>query len=84
MSIDDIPHSWSYRTLYDGANYWVGEVYYDEAGTPVSYTTASDDTLQWDDLNDLWSAVEQIAADAARPVIQVDPVTEKILGEISR
>lgn len=82
MNVDNIPHSWSYRTIYDGTNYWVGEVYYDEAGTPISYTAASEDTLQWDDLNDLWRTVEHIATDAARPVIRVDPKTEKILGEM--
>ena len=74
--------SWSYRTLYDGTKYWVGEVYYDAAGNPTAYTEASVDTLLWDNLDDLWGTVEHIATDAVRPVIQVDPDTEAIVGEM--
>jgi hypothetical protein len=74
--------SWSYRILHDGRNFWVGEVYYDSAGNPESYTDASVDTLRWDNLNDLWGTIEQISQDTTRPVLKVDPVTEKITGEM--
>ena len=73
--------SWSYRILHDGKRFWVGEVYYDGSGRPESYTDPSVDTLCWDNLEDLRGTIDKIGSDCARPVIQVDPATEKIVGE---
>lgn len=74
--------SWNYRILYDGDNYWIGEVYYDEADTPYGYTDASKDTLAWDDLSELQGTLDYVAQAKTRPVLRVDPKTEAILGEV--
>jgi hypothetical protein len=73
--------SWNYRILFDGTDYWVGEVYY-EGENPIGYTGASKSTLCWDDLSELRGAIDLIAKDSASPVLRVDPESEAILGEM--
>jgi len=73
--------SWNYRILFDGTDYWIGEVYY-EGEKPIGYTGASKSTLCWDNLSELRGTIDLIVKDSASPVLRVDPESEAILGEM--
>lgn len=74
--------TWNYRIIHDGHTFWVGEVYYDDNGAAVGYTSSSEDTLRWEERSELVAAINRIADDVSRhPVLHVDPKTEAILGD---
>jgi hypothetical protein len=74
--------TWNYRILFDGTDFWVGEVYY-ESDTPVGYTGPSTSTLAWDNLKDLAGTIDYVVQAKDRPVLRVDAETEAIIGTMT-
>lgn len=60
--------SWNHRLITDNVRFWVGEVYYDDDGTPLGCTTGGvlDD---WDALDELKETVVQVAEALAKPLL---------------
>lgn len=75
---------WNYRIIFDGTDYWVGEVHYDDSGAPHGYTGPSQGILSWDNLPDLQGTIGKITVDTAlSAVLRVNKDTEEIIGDIS-
>lgn len=72
---------WNYRVLHDGTKYWIGEVYYDRTGKPEGYTEPSNDLYDADRLEDLTTTARLVSFALEKPVLKVDPDTERIIGE---
>lgn len=72
---------WNHRILFNGEQYWVSEVYYDESGKPWAFTGPDSCPVSgWDTLDDLVKTVRHIQRATLSPVLTVKD--DKIVGEV--
>lgn len=75
---------WNNRVLYDGKDYWVGEVYYENNGTPFAYTGSEQgDVGAWGDFIELTGCIHNMVGALDLPILRVDPKTEEFIGEVT-
>lgn len=74
--------TWNYRVLYNGHEYWIGEVYYNEDGQPDSYTQWPDQIADgyFDRLEDIMTVITQLHCAVNQPPLRVN--SAGIVGEI--
>lgn len=67
---------WDYRIISevdgDHTNYFISEVFYNDAGEPKSWVAADENLLSgWDNVADLSATVEQLQGALRLPVLRV-------------
>lgn len=73
---------WNNRVLHDGEDYWVGEVHYEEDGTPFAFTGPEYAAVgAWGDFIELSNTVHHVVGALDQPVLRVDG--DSIIGEMS-
>lgn len=75
-------NTWDYRILYNGIEYWIGEVYYNEDGRPESYTEWPEQMADgyFDRLEDITTTVTQLSQALSQPPLRVN--SAGVVGEI--
>ena len=70
---------WNNRVLWDGEEYWVGEVYYQEDCSIYMWTSKESDPVgAWGDFIDLNNCVHYVVGALDKPVLDVrDPKNVK-------
>lgn len=63
--------TWNYRILNAGDRWWIGEVYYDDAGKPVSYTESGGSLDGWSRQEDLVTTYRLVGFALDKPFLRV-------------
>ena len=63
---------WNHRILFDGTQYWVGEVYYDDRGWPHGFTGPQSCPLSgWETLDELVKTIRYVQEAITKPVVDI-------------
>ena len=73
--------TWNHRILTNGNHWWIGEVYYSEDGTIVSWTGGEGILTAWETEDEIRETAMRAAYACLKPVIRVhgDTIAEELL-----